>query len=324
MMHHCRQDGERAVRCCIFTGHGADRLNWDDLKIFLAVARSQTLSAAARSVGLDATTVSRRMDRLAADLGSTLFEPANSGQVLTFGGQQLLAHAEAMEHSALAARADVAGERGLLSGVVRVSVAEGFGTWIIARHLGAFRVAHPEIIVELIASSGFLNPSKREADLAVMLARPTSGPLVARRLTDYRLGLYATSEYLDRAMPLHSLADLRQHTLIGYVPDLIYSPALDYITEIRPGSAPDIRSSSINAQHALTAAGAGLCVLPRFIGTLDRRLVPVLFDEVQLTRTFWLVIHKDTRRLARVAAFVDWMVALVRSDIAIDGLPRRV
>ncbi len=214
---------------------------------------------------------------------------------------------------------DVAGERGLLSGVVRVSVAEGFGTWIIARHLGAFRAANPEIVVELIASSGFLNPSKREADLAVMLARPTSGPLVARRLTDYHLGLYATADYLDRAPPLHSIADLRHHTLIGYVPDMIYSPALDYITEIRPGSAPDIRSSSINAQHALTASGAGLCVLPRFIGVQDQRLVPVLFKEVQLTRTFWLVVHKDTRQLARVAAFVEWLVGLVVSRAGLAG-----
>jgi len=291
-------------------------MNWDDLKIFLAVARSQTLSAAARSVGLDATTVSRRIDRLAADLGSTLFEQAASGHVLAAGGMQLLIHAEAMEHSALAARTDVAGERGLLSGVVRVSVAEGFGTWIVARHLGAFRAANPDIIVELIASSGFLNPSKREADLAVMLARPTTGPLVVRRLTDYHLGLYATRVYLDQAPPLRTPADLRQHVLIGYVPDMIYSPALNYIAEIRPGTAPDIRSSSINAQHALTVSGAGLCVLPKFIADQDQCLVPVLPDEVQLTRSFWLVVHKDTRQLARVAAFVDWMVAVVASKRA--------
>jgi DNA-binding transcriptional LysR family regulator len=159
-------------------------LNWDDLKIFLAVARQQKLAAAARLLGIDATTISRRIDRLAADLGTPLFEQSSAGHQLTAGGTQLLRHAEAVERSALAARADVTGERGLLSGVVRVSVAEGFGTWIVARHLAAFRAAHPDIVVELIASSGFLNPSKREADLAVMLARPTSCPLVARRLAD--------------------------------------------------------------------------------------------------------------------------------------------
>jgi DNA-binding transcriptional LysR family regulator len=299
-------------------------VNWDDLKIFLAVARQQKLAAAARSLGVDATTISRRIDRLAADLGTPLFEQSSGGHLLTAGGTELLRHAEEIERSALAARADVTGERGLLSGIVRVSVAEGFGTWIVARHLAAFRSANPDIVVELIASSGFLNPSKREADLAVMLARPTSGPLVARRLTDYSLQLYATREYLDRAPPLQTAKDLRRHVLIGYVPDLIYSPALDYIAEIRPGSAPDIRSSSINAQHALTVSGAGLCVLPRFIGAQDARLVPVLTEEIALTRSFWLVVHRDTRQLARVAAFVDWLVVLIASQslvLASPGVP---
>lgn len=292
-------------------------MNWDDLKIFLAVARARKLSSAARTLGIDATTVSRRIERLAADLQTTLFEPSAGGQVLTEAGGRLLAHAEAIERAALAARADVGGERGLLSGVVRVSVAEGFGTWIIARHLGAFRKANPDIIVELIASSGFLNPSKREADLAVMLARPTSGPLLARRLTDYQLHLYASPAYLESAPPLTSLADLRHHVVIGYVPDIIYSPALDYIAEIRPGSTPDIASSSINAQHALAVSGAGLCLLPRFIGAQDARLQPVLPDQVSLTRSFWLVVHRDTRQLARVAAFVDWLVRLIASEKAL-------
>jgi len=154
-----------------------------------------------------------------------------------------------------------------------------------------------------------------------MLARPTSGPLVARRLADYHLQLHATRSYLDNAPPLRTAHDLRQHVLIGYVPDLIYSPALDYIAEIRPGSAPDLRSSSINAQHALAVSGAGLCMLPRFIGAQDARLMPVLTDEITLTRSFWLVVHRDTRKLARVAAFVDWLVALVESQAAIFRSP---
>lgn len=292
-------------------------MNWDDLRIFLAVARAQKLAVAARALALDATTVSRRIERLATDLGTTLFEQASVGHVLTAGGIELLRHAEEIERAALAARADVSGERGLLSGVVRISVAEGLGTWIIARHLAAFKSAHPDIIVELIASSGFLNPSRREADLAVMLARPTSGPLVARRLTDYQLQLYATEAYLNRAPPLNAPSDLKHHILIGYVPDVIYSPALDYIAEIRPGSAPDIRSSSINAQHALAVSGAGLCVLPRFIGAQDDRLHPVLTRDINLARSFWLVVHQDTRQLARVAAFVDWLAALVARESAL-------
>lgn len=288
-------------------------MNWDDLRIFIAVARAQKLAVAAKSLGLDATTVSRRLDRLAAGLGTTLFEPTPAGYLLTARGMQLLRHAETIEHEALAARGEVAGERGLLSGTIRISVAEGFGTWIVARHLRHFHKANPDIVVELIASSGFLNPSKREADVAVMLARPKAGPLISRRLTDYRLRLYATRAYLDATPPLNAAADLNRHVLIGYVPDIVYSPALDYLAEVRPGGAPDIRSSSINAQHALTASDAGICILPRFIGDQDSRLVPVL-PEIEITRSFWLVVHKDVRQLARVAVFVDWLVALVEAQ----------
>lgn len=289
-------------------------MNWDDLRLFLAAARAPRLAAAAKSVGLDATTVGRRLDRLARDLGTTLFEAGPAGRVLTPRGAQLLLHAEAIERAALDARAEVGGERGQLSGTIRVSVAEGFGTWAVARHLVDFHRLHPNIVVELIASTGFLNPSKREADVAVMLARPTSGPLVSRRLTDYRLGLYAARAYLDRAPPLRSTADLRDHVLIGYVPDTLYSPALDYLAEVRPGTDPDIRSSSINAQAALAVAGAGLCVLPRFIGAREPALVPVLADAVAITRSFWLVVHKDVRTVARIAAFVDWLAATVRAE----------
>lgn len=292
-------------------------MNWDDLRLFLAVARTSRLSAAAQALGLDATTVGRRMDRLAQDLGTTLFEAGPAGRVLTERGAQLLVHAEAVEHAAFEARSEVAGERGLLSGTVRVSVAEGFGTWVVARHLVDFHRANPGIVVELIASTGFLNPSKREADVAVMLTRPTSGPLVARRLTDYALGLYASPRYLAGAAPVATAADLRDHVLIGYVPDTLYSPALDYIAEVRPGTAPDIRSSSINAQAALAVSGAGLCVLPRFIGAQEPRLVAVLPDEIALVRSFWLVVHRDLRKLARVAALVDWLAALVEREKAL-------
>ncbi len=288
-------------------------MNWDDLKVFLAVARSQRLAVAAKSLGLDATTVSRRIERLSQNLGATLFEPGAAGHILSERGIQLLHHVESIESEALAACSEVAGERGVLSGTVRVSVAEGFGTWVIARHLAAFHRAHPQIVVELIATTGFLNPSKREADIAVMLARPTSGAVVARRLTSYRLRLYAAPAYLASAPPLEIAEHLKSHTVVGYVPDIVYSPALAYMAEIRPGTEPDIRSSSINAQRAMTVAGAGVCALPCFMAERDPGLVRVL-PMVEIDRRFWLVVHQGVRQVARVAAFVDWLVTLVETE----------
>ena len=309
MLQRCSTTAEK----CRYDLQKRSTMNWDDLRIFLAVARAPRLTMAAKALDLDATTVSRRLGRLASTLGTTLFEPSPAGQSLTERGNSLLRYAEQMERAALTARNEIAGERSLLSGTVRVSVAEGFGTWIVARYLVDFHRANSGIVVELIASNGFLNPSKREADIAVLLARPARGPLLVRRLTDYRLCLYGAPAYLALHGAPASLSDLREHFLIGYVNDIDYSPALQFSAEIRPGTEPDIRSSSINAQVALTVSGAGLCVLPCFIGDRDERLVRVL-PKLVLTRTFWVVVHKDVRQLARVAAFLDWLAALVEVE----------
>lgn len=289
-------------------------MNWDDLRVFLAVARAQRLDVAARTVSLDATTVGRRIARLEAALGTTFFKQSRSGHVLTEAGQRLLAQAEAVECAALAASNQSTDARPELSGLVRVSVSEGFGAWVIARHLPEFHSRHPALTVDLVASGGFLSPSKREADIAVMLARPVRGPLVTRRLSDYRLKLYAARGYLDRMGSPGAVEELRRHALVGYVPDLISVPQQRLLEEVVPDPAPALRSTSINAQTALIAAGAGIGVLPCFIGAQSPGLQCVLEREVALTRSFWLVVHRDVRRLARVDAFVRWIVQLVASN----------
>lgn len=292
-------------------------LNWDDLRIFLAVARAPTMAAAAARLRIDASTVGRRMARLSATLDADLFEHGPAGHVLTDQGRRLLAHAEAAEQATAAARADLSGERGLLAGTIRVSLPEGLASWIVARHLAGFHVEHPAIRVELVVTNGFLNPSRREADIAIMLARPARGPLLTRKLTDYRLNLYAAQAYLDRRGRPETPDGLEGHTLIGYVPDFIYADELRYLDEVAPGLEPSLVSSSINVQHALTRAGAGLCILPGFIGEQDPALVRLLDGQVAITRSFWLVTHRDARPLARIAAFITWLDSRLACEKAI-------
>jgi DNA-binding transcriptional LysR family regulator len=283
-------------------------MRWDDVHFFLAVARAGQLARAAATLGVDATTVGRRLRRLEQALGQTLFEQTREGQVLTEAGEQLLVRAEAIERQFREIEAQPAADH-QLSGAIRISVSEGFGTWFVAHHLPAFAAAHPQLRVDLVASSGFLNPSRREADLAILLARPRKGPLYTKKLTDYGLRLYASQAFIEREGPVASVADLRARTLIGYVPDLLYAPELRYLSEIAPDLDPRLRSTSINGQYRLVAAGAGIAMLPCFIGDSDPELVRVL-DPVRVARSFWLVTHADTRRLARVQAFVAWLTAL--------------
>lgn len=283
-------------------------MQWDDLRHFLAVSRAGQLARAAAGLGVDATTVGRRLRRLEKALGQTLFEQTQEGQTLTEAGEQLLLKAEAIEREVRAIEASPeAGQH--LAGSIRLSVSEGFGTWFVAHHLASFAAAHPKLRIDLVASSGFLNPSRREADVAILLARPRKGPLFTRKLTDYRLRLYAARSYLAARGPVPNVEALRGHPLIGYVPDLLYAPELRYLAEIAPALEPRIRSTSINAQYRLVASGAGIAVLPCFIGDADAHLVRVL-DDISVTRSFWLVTHADTRQLPRVDAFVAWLTEL--------------
>lgn len=294
-------------------------MKWDDLRFFLALARTRTLAGAAGQLGVDATTVGRRLDRLAASLNSTLFEPGATGFALTASGDTLMRHAEEVERSIMAASGALTGERSRLAGTVRISLSEGFASWVVAPGLASFSARHPDIRLEIATTNGFLNPSRREADLAVMLARPAKGPLVSRKLTDYGLSLYAARDYITQNGTPASKADLRDHPLIGYIPDFIYAEELRYLAEIDDNLAPSLSSSSINVQHAMTRAGAGIAVLPDFIGQHDPQLQCLLPESVHIRRSFWIVVHHDLRRVARVAAVIDWLDELVAERLARQG-----
>ncbi|NWK95640.1 LysR family transcriptional regulator [Sphingobium lactosutens] len=296
--------------------------DWDDLRVFLAVARARKVAPAARTLGIDATTIARRLARLEKALDAELFEMGAGDRSLTLRGQELLGHAEAAESAALAAVEQMSGQESKLSGQVRLSVAEGFGTWVLAPGMGDFNRRHPGIRLDLITASGFLNPSKREADMAVMLARPQRGRLTVRRLGDYRLHLYASPAYLERVGRPGKPADLRDCTLVGYVPEFIFSPELDYLDEVEAGLEAHLRSTSITMQQRMIAEGAGIGVLPDFIGRRDPGLMPLMADRVEIVRSFWLVMHGDMRRLARIGAVADWLQERVDILKSIDVASR--
>lgn len=287
-------------------------MDWSDLPIFLEVARAQQLGRAAAILGIDATTVDRRLRRLEKAIGQRLFEQSADGQTLTSAGEELLARAESMAAIAAEMRASPDSENGI-RGTVRVSVAEGFGTWFVSRFLTDFANHHPLLNIDLVANSGFLNPTRRETDVAVLLARPRRGPLKTRKLTNYALRLYASASYLADTGPIETSLDLRTRRMIGYVPDIIYAPELRYLEEVPGARSPSLRSSSINAQARMVASGAGVAVLPCFIGDADPTLAAIL-PEIMITRAFWLVTHQDSGRFKAIHAFTDWLLALVTAE----------
>jgi DNA-binding transcriptional LysR family regulator len=285
-------------------------LNWNDYQAFLAVARLGQLARAAANLGVDATTIGRRIRLLEQRLDQTLFEQTRGGQLLTEAGEKLF---EAVENMALAA--DRIEELKQTSsgpfGNLRISVSEGFGGWFLAKHAHEFVAKNPNLQLELVSGSGFLSPSKREADIAVLLSKPKRGPVNARKLTNYALRLYASSEYLDRyGSPSDADELFRSHRLVGYIPDLLYAPELRYLEEFDQRLTASIKSSSIMAQMKLIESGAGVGVLPCFIGDEYPELKGIM-PQIHIIRSLWIVTHKDNQTLLRVRAGRNWLTDLV-------------
>lgn len=291
-----------------------DALNWDDLRIFLAVARRNNLDGAAAYLHLDPTTLGRRIRRLESAINATLFERSRKGHVLTTNGEWLLNRVEEIEHVVSQVGEAISGEVQRITGTVRLSVTEAFGNVVIAPALVNLLKEFPALKVELVATSGFLSVNKRETDIAVMLSRPTTGRLKVSKLTDYSLKLYATKEYLQNHTAVKDIADLRQQTLIGYVDDLIYSPKLRYYDEVDAGLVPGLTSSSLLAQKQMACTGCGIAMLPCFVAEQDPKLQLVLANEVTVTRSFWLAVHEDIADHARVRAVINFLTELVATQ----------
>ncbi len=276
-------------------------MNWDDLRIFLHVARRKKLSLAARELKMDETTVSRRLKRLENSLGQILFERLRTGHQLTALGERLLAEAEVIENRTSIVTAPQTEPTQGLSGVLRISTAEGFGAYVLTPLIAQFSNLYPGIEIDLVSGSGFLSLSRREADVAIGLSRSKSKQILSEVIYPYKLHLYGHADYLAKASTIRTAEDLKHFTLIDYVDDLLYAEELRYFVDVFPTLSPRLRSTSIIAQKRLVDLGAGLAILPDFMAGED--LLPVLPDRFSVQRQFWFSTHQSLASLGKVQAF---------------------
>ena len=282
-------------------------INWDNLRLFLAVVRAQSAQEAARRLDVDHSTVTRRLHRLEKELGTQLFERTPAGHVMTAAGHRLLEHVERIESTVALLDEDIGDDSQMLTGHVRLGATEGFGSFFLAPHLSHFCDRHPAITVELLVVPRFINLSQREADLAINIERPRSNTQIASKLSQYRLQLYASSRYLASRPSIHCVADLAEHRLFGYVDELSFSPELRYLDTIAHHAPTPLRSTSIVAQYNAVREGQGLAVLPCFLAAQCPDLVPVLPTDIDIIRTFWIAAPSERRELARVRALWDYL-----------------
>ncbi len=248
-------------------------------------------------------------------LGTRLFDRSTSGCVLTDAGSRFFDRAETMEAAALQAEADLGDDTPEISGTVRIGAPDGFGVAYLAPRLGLLTRQHPGLTVQLVPVSRSFSLSRREADIAVTIERPETGRLIAGKLVDYALGLYASRSYLSERDFPESPGDLSAHNLIGYVEDLLYSASLNYGTEFFKGWTARFEIASALGQTEAVKAGAGIGILHDFIARADPSLVPVLPD-MKLKRAYWMVTHESSRPLRHVAAVQDFLREQVARDKA--------
>ena len=293
-------------------GNKRPNQNWDDLRYFLAVGRTGTLSAAAKQLGTEHTTVARHIQALEDELNSRLFHKSNSGYGLTEAGERLLAGAEAIESAYVFAKAAASSEGQTISGLVRIGAPDGFGNVFLAPRVRILTDRHPELEIEILASPRPFSLLKREADIAIAHSSPDQMRLVSRRLTDFRMYVYGSRAYLNAAAPIGAREDLKKHPFIGFVEELF--AAEDYSDAIGVDIAPRIRSTSILAQLHATLSGSGLCMLSAFVASSYPMLVPVLPEQVSVTLSFHMHIHEDHKRAAHVREVAAFIAAEVERN----------
>lgn len=293
-------------------------MDWDDLKIFLQVVRTGQMMAAGRALGIDDSTVGRRIARLEQALGTPLVERAGRRTAITQAGTTLAAAVERVESIILRDIMGAGANADIIAGRVRVGAPEGLGVGYLARRLAELSTVHEQLEIELVALPRNYSLSAREVDIAITLDRPVSGQIVVRKLTDYSLGLYGTQAYFQRRGRPGSVADISGHKIAGYIPDLLFTSQLRF-TDGEDGTrfAPTVRSTSVIAQVNAVRSGAAIGLLPRFLAAEHAELERILAPDVHFIRNYWISIHEDLKTLNRVRVVSRELAVFFREDAAL-------
>jgi DNA-binding transcriptional LysR family regulator len=279
-------------------------MNWDDLRLFLAVARAESLTGAARAVRLDPATLSRRIARLERDMGAALFVKSPQGYALTDAGARLADRAGRAEREL----AVVDQDDSALTGQVRIGAPDGCANYLLPQVCARIQGDNPGLDLQILALPRVVNLSKREADMAITISPPDAGRLTVQKICDYRLHL---AQRRDKAVP-GTLADLGG-PIVGYIPDMIFDRELDYLGALGL-TRVHLASNSVAVQLALLRQG-GVGIVHDFALPFAPELQRVLSGTVSLTRSFHLVRHADDRRSDRINRLAGLVMAGIRTEV---------
>ena len=290
-------------------------MNWDDIRVFLQVGRSNSLTAASKQLKMDPSTLGRRVARLEESMGTRLFVKTPQGYDLTESGLRLTEYASEMELSSLSALEIVQGQTDKLSGTVRIGAPDGSANFLLPEVCAEISAENPDLEIQILAVPRVLNLSKREADMAITVSPPSAGRLLVQKVTDYHLHLAATRDYIAAHQDLQRIEQVKDHPIIGYIPDLIFDKELDYLDEIGLRPTVGLASNSVSVQINMINQGAGLGVVHDFAMPNFPDLAFLFKEELALKRSFYLVRHEGDRRVGRLNRFAERLAAGMRDVV---------
>lgn len=287
-------------------------IGWELYRSFLGVLQEGSLSGAARSLGLTQPTVGRHISALEEALGQSLFTRSQAGLLPTEAALALRGHAEAMHHTAASMERVARAFGNEVRGSVRISASEVVGVEVLPAILATLRQSHPQLDVELVLSNRLADVVQREVDIAVRMAAPQQDVLVATRVRDVGLGLHAHRAYLARHGTPSSLADLEEHTLIGFDTEAPFLRGWLERLSLPGREHFAFRCDSDLAQLALIRSGAGIGMCQVAVARTDPQLVSILPKVVSANLPMWVVMHSDLRNNRRCKVVYEALVKGLR------------
>lgn len=275
-------------------------MDWNDIRVFLAVARAGTLGGAARVLGMSQPTMGRRLRSLETGTGQILFQRTADGFVLTQEGSEILSLAEQMEANALAMMRRLAGGAQQPEGTLKISSADWFGAWVLPPVIAEFTRVYPNVDIELLTGTRLFNLAQREADIAFRIVPFDTADIIQRKLMAMPYGAYISLDY-----PEPKIGDGEGCKLITMDTSTGTFPDIDWLKQRFPKAPVVLRCNNRNAQALMCASGVGIAVLPRPVGDQVHGLRLINVDDIPPSRDIWMGYHRDNRQSGRLRAFID-------------------
>jgi DNA-binding transcriptional LysR family regulator len=281
--------------------------DWEDLHHFVTLAREGTLSAAARTLGVDHATVARRVAALEQSTGLKLVDRRSRTTVLTDDGRRIAAVAAPMEEAAFAVGRTARAAKPEVDGEVTISAPPNFASSVIAPRLVRLRQRYPGIHIKLIGEKRKASLGRREADVALRLMRPAEAGLFVRKIGSFGFGLYGAPAYLEKTPP-HAFA------FIGYDASMAESPQEVWLRTVVGEREVVLRTNDLETQIAAARSGLGVAALPHYLGDGDPRLQRYEVTQKPINREIWLAVHRDLRQVPSVRAVMEFLVSCLKPD----------